>query len=191
MTTRATLPGWLAPAPVSVRDLSCLALRLVVEQQLREATGMVATAGWLHGSLPGPVTRRTDGPVSRDVALCELCTAESLVDDGHAPPPVREVHRMLNVAFWPARPVDAGYARGVWLTLRWALGVASREPMDLPIRDAGGRLVDETTIYTGLLAQYGPAPADRERARRGAAALAQQSRRLAELVEDTAERIHA
>jgi hypothetical protein len=191
MTARATLPGWLAPAPASVRDLSCLALRLVVEQQWREAAGMVAAAGWLHGPLPGPVTGRTDGPGAREVALCELCTAESLVDDGHAPPPVGEVHRMLGVVFWPALPVDAGYARGVWLTLRWALGVASREPLDLPIRDAGGQLVDEATIYTGLLAQYGPEPGDRERARRGAAALAEQSRRLAELVEDTAERIHA
>ena len=191
MTARATLPGWLVPAAVSVRDLSCLALRLVVEQQLREAAGMVATAGWLHGSLPGPVTGRPDGPGTRDVALCELCAAESLVDDGQVPPPVREVHRMLGVVFWPPLEVDAGYARGVWLTLRWALGVASREPLDLPIRDTGGQLVDETSIYAELLAQCGPAPGDRERARRGAAALAEQSRRLAELVEDISERIHS
>jgi hypothetical protein len=193
MDPRTTLPGWLVPAPASVRDLSCLALRLVVEQQLRQAAGMVAAAGWLHGSLRGPVTGRPDGPASRDVVLCELCTAESLVDDGHATPPVREVHRTLGVEFWPAQQVDAGYARGVWLTLRWALGVASRGPLDLPIRDAAGHLVDDATIYAGLLSQLGPASdgVRREQARRDAAALVEQSRRLAELVEDTAERIRS
>jgi hypothetical protein len=189
----ATLPGWLIPAPASVRDLACLALRLVVEQQMRQAAGMVAATGWLHGSLRGPVTGRPDGPASRDVALCELCTAESLVDDGHPKPPVREVHRRLGVEFWPAQEVDAGYARGVWLTLRWALGVASRGPLDLPIRDATGRLVSDATIYAGLLSRLGPTPDGirRDRARRDAAALVEQSQRLAALVEDTAERIRS
>jgi len=193
MDPRTTLPGWLVPVPASVRDLSCLALRLVVEQQSRQAVGMVATAGWLRGPLRGPVTGRSDGPASRDVALCELCAAESLVDDRHTPPPVRDVHRRLGVVFWPPLHVDAGYARGVWLTLRWALGVASREPLDLPIRDADGRLLGEDAIYAGLLAQYGAAPdgPERQRARRSAAALVEQSRRLANLVEDTAERIRA
>lgn len=154
---------------------------------------MVAAVGWLHGSLRGPVTGRQDGPDVRNVALCELCAAESLVDDGHAPPPVREVHRMLGVAFRPALDVDAGYARGVWLTLRWALGVATREPLELPIRAADGRLMDEASIHAVLLGRLGSTSdrAQLDRARRNAAALAEQSRRLAELVEDTAVRIRS
>jgi hypothetical protein len=40
----------------------------------------------------------------------------------------------------------------VWFTLRWALGKASRPPLDLPIRRADGQLMGEVEIYAELVA---------------------------------------
>jgi hypothetical protein len=187
MDARSALPEWLAVTPAELRDLSCLALRLVVEQRSREAAGMVAVASWLHGQLRGPATARDEGPRRRDVALAELCAAECLVDDGHPPPPLHDVCQLLEVSYRPPIDVDAGYGRGVWLTLRWALGKASRPPLDLPIRRRDGRLMGEVEIYAELVA----AGRDRAKARRAAVLLATDSVRLADLVEDAAARIRS
>jgi hypothetical protein len=99
MDWRRALPGWVVPTRVELRDLSCLALRLVVEQRLLEAAGMVAVAGWLHGRLRGPATARTDGAASRQVAVSELCAAECLLDDGRGRPPLHELCQLLEVAY--------------------------------------------------------------------------------------------
>jgi hypothetical protein len=83
--------------------------------------------------------------------------------------------------------VDAGYARGVWLMLRWVLGQASGPLLDLPIRRVDGQVMGEVEIYS-VLVSHGQ---DRAEARRGAVLLAADSRRLAALVEDAAARIQA
>jgi hypothetical protein len=185
MDARKALPGWLAVTPIELRDLSCLALRLVVEQQAREAAGIVAVVFWLGGLVRGPATARDDGPERRDVALAELCAAECLLDDGHPLPPLHEVCQLLEVAYRPPLDVDAKYGRGVWLTLQWAMCKALRPPLDLPIRRPDGRLMGAVEIYAELLDDG----RDRAEARRAAEVLARDSRRLAELIEDAATRI--
>lgn len=197
MTETGMLPSWVVPPPCSVRDLSCLSLRMLVEEKgterARTAAGMVAVLGWLRGAVRGPMTGRTDGPARRDVALCELCAAECRVDDGHPPPPLHEVCQLAEVAYRPPRDVDAGYARGVWLALRWALGQMARPPLDLPIRRPDGQLMGEVEVYAQLLAgaDSPPDPALRAELRRTAAALVTDSRHLAGLVDDAAARIRA
>lgn len=187
MGARLALPGWLAVTPFEVRDLSCLALRLVVEQRTREAAGIVAVVFWLTGRSRGPATARGEGPGRRDVALAELCAAECLIDDGQLPPPLHDLCQMLEVAYRPPLEVDAGYGRGVWLTLRWAMGKTSHPPLHLPIRRRDGQLMGEVEIYADLIA----AGHDRDEARRAARVLAADSRKLADLIEDTATRIRS
>ncbi len=193
MDEQAVLPGWVRPTPYELRDLSCLALGLVVEQRSRDASGIVAALGWLCGLLRGPATGRTEGAASRDVALCELCAAESLLGDGAPPPPLEEVCRILGVEFRTPMQVDAGYASGVWRTLHWVLGSASTPPMILPIRGADGAVLGEVAIYAELLARMDETAdaRQREQARTDAAALAAESRRLAARIEDTAARVRA
>lgn len=184
MDARSALPGWLVVTPLELRDLCCLALRLVVEQQAREATGIVATIFWLSALSRGPATAREDGPDRRDVALAELCAAECLAGVG-VPPPLHDVCQLLEVAYRPTLEVDSGYGRGVWSTLRWAMGKTSLPPLDLPIRRRDGRLMGEVELYAELLA----GGQDRAEAREAAMVLAADSRRLVALIEDAASRI--
>jgi hypothetical protein len=143
---------------------------------------MVAVVGWLHGQIPGPVTSRSDGVELRDVALVELCAAECLVVDGRPPPPLHDVCQLLEVAYRQPIDVDAGFARGVWLALRWVLGQEPRPPLDLPIRRRDGAVMGEVEMYVELVSRGEPQPTARAAAR----ALAADSRRLAALVEETA-----
>jgi hypothetical protein len=189
MDGQAVLPGWVRATPFEVRDLWCLSMRLVVERQSRDAAGMVAALGWLQGLIRGPATARPESAVSRDVALCELCAAESLLGDGAPPPPLGEVCRMLGVVFVAPLDMDAGYARGVWRTLLWVLGSASRPPLELPIRRLDGSLMNEVEMFSELI--EGAGVDARDRACTDAAVLVADSRRLAALVEDTAARVHA
>lgn len=170
------------PAPVEVRDLLCLAFLHQATYRMTEAAGIVAVMDWLHGKLPGPVTGREDGPEMRDVALVELCAAECLVDDERPPPPLHDVCQLLEVAYRKPIDVDAGFARGVWLALRWVLGQEPRPPLDLPIRRRDGAVMGEVEMYAELVARGEPSTTARAAAR----ALAADSRRLAALVEETA-----
>ena len=170
------------PAPVELWDLSCLALRLLATHRTREAAGMVAVVGWLGGELPAPVTARSDRVEVRDVALAELCAAECLVDDGRPRPPLHDVCQLLEVAYRAPIDVDAGFARGVWLALRWVLGHEARPPLDLPIRRPDGAVMGEVEIYAELVSRGEPDPT----ARTAAQALAADSLRMAALIEETA-----
>jgi hypothetical protein len=100
---------------------------------------------------------------------------------------LHEVCQLLGVAYHPPVPVDPGFARGVWLTLRWALGQTPRPPLDLPLRGRDGAVLGEVEIYATLIERG----SNREQARQAATALAADSRRLAALVEDSAGRIRA
>jgi len=182
MSRQPDMPGWVVPAPVELRDLVCLAFRHHAAHGTREAAGIVAVAGWLRGQQPAPVTARSNGAEVRDVALVELCAAECLVDDGRPPPPLHDVCQLLEVAYRKPVDVDPGFARGVWLALRWVLGQESRPPLDLPIRRPDGAVMGEVEIYAELVSRGEPAPT----ARAAAKALAADSLRLAALVEETA-----
>jgi hypothetical protein len=148
---------------------------------------MIAAVGWLRGLCLGPVTGRTEGPQSRDVALCELCAAESQLADQRHPPPLHEVCQLLEVSYREPPEVDSGYALGVWLTLRWALGETQSPPLDLPIRRPDGSLAGEAEIYARLV----EGGQDHEAAQESASVLATASRRLAVMVEDIARTIRS
>jgi hypothetical protein len=170
---------------MQLRDLSCLALRLVAEQRSREAAGMVATLGWVRGLIQGPATGRAEPARLREVAWYELAAAEHLLADGRPVPPLHDLCQLLEVSYQAPLAVDAGYGIGVWLTLRWLLGEASRPPLNLPIRRPDGQLMGEVELYASLVEGC----VDRVEARETATALAADSRRLAALIDDAADRI--
>ncbi len=82
-------------------------------------------------------------------------------------------------------PVDVAFARGTWLGLRWALGVASRPPVDVPIRRADGSLMNEVDMSAELLRRG----QDQATAHDNAVRLVAYSRRLAAIVEDLGARL--
>lgn len=173
-------PGWVAVSMGAVSDLLMLAsLRFDLDRE-RQPAGVIEALSWIVGTSPGPGSGRREGPEFRAVALCELCAAQCLVAEGSgdAPPPLREVCAELGVRYVPARTGDPGYGLGVYATLRWALGQTPIPPMRLPLRDAGGRVMDEEQIFAALVGKG----MDSGDARLNAREMAADSQRLADLV---------
>jgi hypothetical protein len=186
MNTQIGLPTWVAPDPLAVRDLLCLAMDRVARLKEQEVAGMVATTLWLGGASKTPATAQTEPAERRDVALVQLCAAEVLMGDENATTLI-DVCRLVGVPF--AAPLDAlpEYGLGVWLTLRWALGETPNPPLNLPIRHPDATLLTEEEMYSSLAASG----MDRAQCRETAAALAVESRRLAGIVADIAATLHS
>jgi hypothetical protein len=189
------LPAWVVPPAHAVSDVACLALRGVVEDRSRqECAGMVSAIGWVrHLIAVGPVTGRDELVVTEEVARAESFAAATARPDW-PPPPLDQVCKALDVAYWPTLEVDPGFAWGVCATLRWLTGTDTEQaPLPIPVRTATGALAGETEIYAGLLARNPERRAMWERAalRREARETAARSQYLAALVADTATRARA
>lgn len=64
-------PGWTAPPVRELADLMWLAYGEYTESGSAWAGGVVATGAWVRGGRAGPVTERTDAPVTRPLAETE------------------------------------------------------------------------------------------------------------------------
>lgn len=182
-------PEWVDPTWHQVGDLSCLALGGVVEQQATECAGMVAAVAWVRGLMTGPITGRDNDPLSRQCAIAELWTAAA-VQPGWPTPPLPELCAMLRVDYRRPLAVEPSYARGAWSALRWLTGTDNQPPLDLPTRNRDGSVASADQVYRALLARQRIVPAeDRASLRARAERVADRSKRLAELVASTAERI--
>jgi hypothetical protein len=196
MVEGSRLPGWVVPGRFEVSDVSCLALRGVVENRSRRAcAGMVAALGWVHGVLSGPVTGRDESPVSWETATAELWAAASTRPDWPSPP-LRQVCETLAVRCWPPASVDADFALGVCATLRWLTGADEQPPLPIPVRNAAGTPATQFEVYTELLAAREAAggrvgPGEVVELVAEAARVAARSRDLAALVAETATRAHS
>ncbi|HEY3604003.1 MAG TPA: hypothetical protein VGL04_04980 [Sporichthyaceae bacterium] len=187
--TSTRLPVWVVPGDVSVTDLSCLALRGVVEHRsTEECAGIVAAVAWIRHTLRGPATGRDELLITADIARCEIWAAASTRADWSTPE-LAAVCDTLGVSYWPPMEITPGYAWGVCATLRWLTGADEQPPLGLPIRTESGELAGEVLIYTRLLAVHQGQACDPGGLRARARQLAAESRALAELVLDTATRV--
>jgi hypothetical protein len=187
--TSERLPGWVVRPEVSVTDLSCLAMRGVVEHRSgQECAGIVAAVAWVRHLLPGPATGRDEPLITADSARAEVWAAASTRADWSTPD-LAQVCDTLGVEFWAPMELTPGYAWGVCATLRWLVGDDEQSPLLLPIRTTTGELAGEVYIYGQLLAAHRGRPHDPAELRARATELAARSRALAEQVLDTAVRV--
>ena len=68
----------------------------------------------------GPVTGRTEKPVTEALARAEIWAAIAMSDGER--PNLQQICADLGVEYWPPLAVEQGWAEGVWLALRWLLG---------------------------------------------------------------------
>ena len=193
MAETSGFPAWLVPHEFAVWDLTFLALdALRVGCAEEAATGMVAAACWVQGWLGAPVTGEPGGngpdPDVVDVSRVEAESwAAGLAGDPTGGLDMTEVCRVLNVPLRIPRRLPQDYAVGVYVALRWMLGMEPEPPMPLPWRTNDGRLASAPHIYTQLLKQRLAAtgPVDepaQARLRSQAMRLAEESRQLVKVV---------
>lgn len=182
------LPPWVVPPAFAVRDLTFLALQAMGEGRAPEfCAGVVAAAGWVQGFSGAPVTADGGGWPDPDVWDWRLVEAESWAAGVAGNPTggvdMTEMCRVLNVPLRIPLRQGPNYAAGVFVTLRWMLGMDAKPPMALPWRTPEGKTADAAYIYGRLLGEAGWLDEPGEARLRGRAMrLAEESRQLLKLI---------
>ena len=170
-------PTWAAPEIAQVVDLMWLAYGSWARSGSQRSAAVMATAAWVRGGRPAPVTERTDAPVMRAHAEAELW-ATFVVATPSFPAASMCVERGLD--YRPPVVFDHVWAVGAAATLRWLLGMSESSPMPLPQRRADGSLVSADELYEGALRArpWVPLPEERRHLRLRCAADAARGQRL-------------
>jgi hypothetical protein len=123
---------------------------------------VMATAAWVRGGRPAPLTERTDAPVTRALAEAELWVTFEVT----MPPfPAESMCAGLSVGYRPPVVVNLVWAVGAAATLRWLLGMSEPSPMRLPQRRPDGSVVSAEELYERALAErpwWEPLPEERQ-----------------------------
>lgn len=149
----ARAPNWVVPAPIAVRDLTLLAGHLYHDKPTDALHGVTVALAWVLGDGHGPITGRTEQPVTRNLAEGEWTAG--ITADG----PIFDLgpdYARLGVANVPTRPHASGYCVGVSRTLRWLLDRPEKEckpPLTVPRRHADGRPFTVDDLYAEAMAQ--------------------------------------
>lgn len=186
----AVFVPWVVPSARQVSDLRWLAGRAWLEQGSPWVGGVIAAAGWVddHRYGPGPITGRTEKPVTRTLAEAECWAALAAGDEpGGASFPLESVCAELGVDYWPPKFRNRVYVDGAWRTLRWLLGAEGQAaPLRLPVRDADGSVPTAEQLYAQAVERdpfLAGSPEQRQALRSRVDAEAHRSRALAELIE--------
>lgn len=173
---RATVPAWVIPRALSVRDAHRIAYRRANQIGDVRAAAVSAAINWATGGQPAPLTQRRE--VTRDLAWVEWLLAGSVETGtpmvwGEVPPvpPVTRDHR---------------WAAGVSAALAWLLGATDRPPVPIPRRRPDGSIPTADELYGEMVAARPHAswpPEQRAEARRRATEVAVANRHLAELAD--------
>ncbi|MBV9651720.1 MAG: hypothetical protein JO296_16510 [Pseudonocardiales bacterium] len=141
----ARVPSWVVPAPMAVRDMTLLAAHLYRDKPNDAIHGVTAALAWILGDAYGPITGRTEQPVTRNLAQAEE-TASAIAFG-----PIFDLgsdYARLGVANVPARPHSTSYCRTVSRTLWWLRGKEDiKPPMTVPVRDDHGRPLTARELY--------------------------------------------
>jgi hypothetical protein len=193
MVWTAVAPGWVVPAPVEVVDLHWLAYRVHSDTGSARCAGISGGLAWVCGGCAGPVTGRTEKPVTEALARAEMWAAIAMSDGGR--PDLAGICADLGVEYWPPLAVEQGWAEGVWLALRWLLGEQGADaPMTLPQRSPDGALLSAEELYERTLAGGGSQYDSREQRQALHAQIQQAARKshaVADLIDDTKRRLSA
>jgi hypothetical protein len=191
MVWTAVTPEWVVPAPMEVIDVHWLAYRVHSDTGSARCAGISGALAWVGGGPAGPVTGRTEKPVTEALARAEMWAA--IVVGNDAPPDLERLCADLGVEYWPSLPVERGWADGVWLALRWLLGEDGADaPMTLPRRRLDGAVLTADELYEQELA-CAPSRYESREQRQALHAeirrIAGKSHAVADLIEDTKRRL--
>ncbi|MBP2369908.1 hypothetical protein [Pseudonocardia parietis] len=180
MTSTPTQPPWAVPGRAEISDLHWLAYANVLEGRDPLPRGIVAALEWVRGERDGPLTGRSEQPVTAALARAEMWAAAEIVHPD-APVPTRTLVDELGVAYRRPLPIAPHAAEGVRLTLRWLLGDIDASPLDLPARCTDGNLAEVHVLVQAAMTaaphrSWGPE--ERHAARAEAQATVERSRRL-------------
>jgi hypothetical protein len=192
MSWTAVTPAWVVPAAVQVADLHWLAYRVHLDTGSSRCAGIGGALAWVGGGEVGPITGRSERPVTEALARAEMWCAVSISHPG-TPPELERICAELGVAYRPPLAVTRGWADGAWLALQWLLGVnGAGPPMTLPRRGPDGAVLSADELFQQELAraphEYEPAQR-REALRAETRQAARRFREIAELIEDTKRRV--
>lgn len=152
-------PAWAVPASAAIADLMWLSYGSWVSSRSDWAAGVMATAAWVRGGRPAPVSGRTDTPVTSALAEAEFWISLAVLNEHAGLPglPAEALCVRLGVAYVAPRPdVNDRWARGTHETLRWLLGRdgpagAAEPPMPVPVRRPDGTIPTVRELYEGAL----------------------------------------
>ncbi|MGH3844061.1 MAG: hypothetical protein ACRDS0_21835 [Pseudonocardiaceae bacterium] len=141
-------PDWITPPAWEVADAHLLSYGMIRTTRRPWVVGVAAAISWVRGGRVGPVTERTEQPVTRDIAGAERWAAEAARDPGN-PPPMDVIYTQLRVAPMPSvHGLDANYCVGSWRALRWILGVPGQDPpLRIPRRHPDGHVYVAADLY--------------------------------------------
>lgn len=115
------------------------------------AAGVATAVAWVRGGRVGPITERTEQPVTRDIADAERWAAAA-ARDPFGTLPLNTIYAQLRVT--PADPkpgLDVNYSVGAWRALRWLLGIEDQDaPLPVPRRHDDGHLFTGDDLYTEI-----------------------------------------
>ena len=137
-------PSWVAPEIAQVADLMWLAYGSWARSGSQRSAAVMATAAWVRGGRPAPVTERADAPVTRALAEAELWATFEVT---MPPCPSESMCAGLGVGYRPPVVLDHVWAVGVAATLRWLLGMSEPPPMALPQRRSDGSVASADELY--------------------------------------------
>lgn len=148
MTWTPTEPAWAAPSRHEIADLHWLAYRTRRDSGGPWFAGVTLTLAWARGGRAAPITGRSAGLVTREIATYEGWAATAAATPNIAPPPLRSIAADLDVELLHPQPVDPELAEGAWRTIRWLLGEpGQRAPIPLPVRRADGSVPTAHELY--------------------------------------------
>jgi hypothetical protein len=193
MVWTAVIPTWVVPAPTEIIDLHWLAYRVHSDTGSARCAGINGALAWVGGGPAGPITGRTEKPVTEALARAEMWAAMDISNG--ATPGLEQVCAELGVEYRPPLPVERGWAEGVWLALRWLLGENEADaPLTLPRRSPDGAVLTAKELYERELA-CAPSRYESREQRQALHAeiqqIARKSHAVADLIEDTKRRLSA
>jgi hypothetical protein len=207
-TDGPVVPGWVVPTQRQVWDLYWLAFGVHLatrdeESGAQRPGGVFVTVLWVVGAsgIPGPITGRSERPVTKTVARAEFFAAAAAVQAAVGRVtvsdriPLADVCAGLGVAYWPV--LEDGCVervRGVGAALAWlGAGQDGRTygaPLPIPARNTDGSIPTVEQLYeravTGAPFRY--EPEERVELRRRLSAEVDGYRRSAELIAQTQRR---
>jgi hypothetical protein len=155
MVGMGVLPAWVVPPAVEVEDLFWAARALRADPASGRIAARGAAVAWVCGGVAGPVTGRTETPVTWGLASAEMWAA-LVVCARSSPPPHEDVCAGWGVHYLPpVASVGLGVGYGVARALGWLLGAQglSERPMLLPRRHPDGGVLTAEELYADALAK--------------------------------------
>jgi len=149
MGSVAVVPEWVLPPAQQVMDYFRIAYAIFGKTRSPLTGGHAAAMNWVTGGQRGPVTGRTEQPVTRNLADAEQTVAMTVAYE--MPPMPESMWVALGVEPRAAATDDREWANGVNGALGWLLGRRSEPVLHLPRRLPDGSTPSADQLYAEML----------------------------------------